>query len=213
MSRQTSFARLTLASAALALVGLAAPAESLAQVEVTPFIGSYYAVTHLAQGTNLNTGNDFDIDQSNAFAFGGRITIPVGARLSVEGAFTYAMSGLRVTEQDLIAPGVDGGLAQDGNLIYGSLRAVLTPRRSNLYFLVGPAVVKRGGDAWNGVDSGDITDFGGVVGLGVRANVTPRFRLNVTAESYLYSFDGGGSESEFQADLLFSIGVPISLGR
>jgi hypothetical protein len=88
----------------------------------------------------------------------------------------------------------------------------VSPRRSNLFLLFGPGIVRRGGDAWKGVKKKDITDFGGVVGLGVRANVTPRFRLNITAESYLYSFDGGGPDSKFQSDLLVSIGVPIGLG-
>jgi len=97
-------------------------------------------------------------------------------------------------------------------MIFGSIRALFSPRRSNLYFLVGPAIVKRGGDAWSGIDSGDLTDFGGVAGLGINANVTPSFRLNLTAESYLYSADPGGTGSEFQADILVSIGVPIKLG-
>jgi hypothetical protein len=36
--------------------------------------------------------------------------------------------------------------------------------------------------------------------------------VNFTAESYLYSFDGGGPDSKFQSDLLVSLGIPISLG-
>ena len=123
------------------------------------------------------------------------------------------MSGLSVTEKDGVGPGIDGGISQNGSVIFGSLRAVYSPRRSNLFLLAGPAVVTRGGDAWDGVDKGDITDIGGVIGLGIRANVTPRFRLNITAESYLYSFNGGGPDSKFQSDILVSIGVPIAIGR
>lgn len=201
-------------SAALAVTALAAPAGLAAQVEFTPFVASYYGVTHLGEGDNgLFAGNPFTIDQNNAFSLGGRIKFPLGATWAIEGEFAYTMSGLSVTEEDGVASGIDGGISQDGNILFGSVRGVFTPRRSNLFLLVGPAVVKRGGDAWDGVDASDITDFGGVVGIGIRANVTPRFRLNITAESYLYSFDGGSGDSKFQSDVLVSIGVPIRLGN
>jgi hypothetical protein len=193
----------------VALVPFALEAQQ--RTEITPFVASYYHLTHLASGTST-AGNDFNFDQKNAVAFGGRITVPIGGRVAIQGEFTFATSGLAVTEKNGIGPGLDGGLSQDGNIIFGSLRAVLSPRRSNLFLLAGPAIVKRGGDAWDGVKSSDITDFGGVVGFGFRANVTPRFRVNFTAESYLYSFDGGGSDSKFQSDLLVSLGIPISLG-
>lgn len=204
-----SVATCALALGAIALVPGAISAQQ--RIEITPFVASYYHLSHLASGTT-NTGNDINIDQKNAFAFGGRLTLPIGGRLAIEGEFTYAMSGLEAIEKNGIGPGLDGGLSQDGNIIYGSVRAVISPRRSNLFLLLGPAIVKRGGDAWKGVKSSDITDFGGVVGFGFRANVTPRFRVNFTAESYLYSFDGGGSKSKFQPDLLVSLGVPIGLG-
>ncbi len=58
-----------------------------------------------------------------------------------------------------------------------------------------------------------MTDFGGVIGFGFRANVTPRFRVNFTGESYLYSFNGGGTNSKFQSDILVSLGIPISLSH
>jgi hypothetical protein len=195
------------------MVTVPAVATAQQRLELTPFVASYYGLTHLATGTNPNTGNDFNFDQSNAFSFGGRITLPVSARISLEGEFTFAMSGVRLTENDLFGPDLDGGLAQDGNVIYGSLRGVFTPRRSNLILVAGPAIIRRGGEAWDGVDGSDITDFGGVAGLGFRANVTPRFRVNFLAETYLYSFDGGTGNSKFQADLLFSLGVPIALGH
>ena len=197
---------------ALGLVALVPCAlEAQQRTEITPFVASYYHLTHLASGTTA-AGNDFNIDQKNAVAFGGRITVPIGGRVAIQGEFTFATSGLAATEKNGIGPGLDGGLSQNGNIIFGSLRAVLSPRRSNLFLLAGPAIVKRGGDAWSGVKSSDITDFGGVVGFGFRANVTPRFRVNFTAESYLYSFDGGGTDSKFQSDLLVSLGIPISLG-
>jgi hypothetical protein len=199
------------------LCGAALPAHAQNRTEFTPFVGSYYHTTHISDGSSGPfAGNKFTFDQTNAIAVGARFTLPIGDRIGIEGEFAYAPSGVRFTEQDALGSGVDGGLAADGYLLFGSLRAVLSPRRSNLFFLLGPAVVKRGGDdAWGGFDSGDLVDFGGVGGFGIRANVTPRFRLNFTAETYLYSLDpdgSGGNDSKFQADVLVTVGVPISFG-
>ncbi len=203
--------------ATLALLAtVVAPSLLLGQnrFEITPFAASYYGLTHLAKNTNGPfVGNDFVVDQNNAFAVGGRISVPVGARFGIEGEFVYTMSGLSVIEKDAVGPGLDGGISQDGNVMFGSVRAVISPARSNLFLLAGPAIITRGGDAWDGVDSGDKTDFGGVVGLGIRANVTPRFRLNLTAETYLYSFSAGNSDSQFQSDVLVSVGIPIALSH
>ena len=211
MSGSWSVAKCVVLLGVVALVPAAGSAQQ--RTEITPFVASYYHLTHLAEGdVGIISGNPYTLDQSNAFALGARISVPVGGRLSVEGEFSYALSGVRFNEEN-VANNVQGGLAQDGSIIHGSIRAVVSPRRSNLFLLAGPAIVRRGGDAWDGAKGSDITDFGGVVGFGFRANVTPRFRINFTLESYLYSFDGGGSNSKFQSDLLASMGVPISLGH
>lgn len=200
---------------ALSLLALAPVAlQAQARFEITPFVASYYGLTHLSSQENgpIN-GGDFNIDQNNAFAFGGRLSVPVGTRFAVEGEFAFTQSGLSILEEDAFGDGLDGGVSQDGNIMYGSIRAVISPARSNLFLIAGPAYIHRGGDAWEGVDSEDLNDFGGVVGLGIRANVTPRFRLNLTAETYLYSFQVGNAESKFQSDVLVSIGIPIALGH
>lgn len=205
----------------LALAGLMSSVASAAvaqdRFEITPFVGSYYHITHISSGSSGPfAGNEFSFDQTNAITVGGRVTVPIGGRVAIQGEFSYVPSGVRFTEQDALGAGIDGGLAADGYLLFGSIRAVVSPRRSNLYFLIGPGLVKRGGDdAWGGFDSGDLIDFGGVAGFGIRANVTPKFRLNLTAETYLYSLDpdgSGGNDSKFQADVLVTVGIPIALG-
>lgn len=212
MSALRSVAKCALVLGAVSIVPAAMSAQQRA--ELTPFVASYYGLTHLAEGAaGPFSGNKFTVDQDNAFAIGGRISVPVGGRLSLEGEFTYALSGVSITETDGVAAGTDGGIAQDGHLMFGSLRAVVSPRRSNLFLLAGPAVITRGGDGWKGVKKSDITDFGGVVGFGFRANVTPHVRINFTLESYLYSFNGGGDKSKFQSDLLASLGIPIGLSK
>lgn len=195
------------ALSALALL----PAAAAAQVEITPFVASYYATTSLWSGSNgIIALGDFKFKQENAFAAGGRVTVPVNQTFKIEGEFTFSWSGVQYVEKG--SGSLDAALSQDGTMLFGSIRALFSPRRSNLYFLVGPSIVKRGGDAWDGTNSSDLTDFGGVVGLGINANVTPKFRLNVTAETFLYSADPLDTGSEFQADVLVSIGVPIKLG-
>jgi len=92
---------------------------------------------------------------------------------------------------------------------------VLRPRRSNLSLLAGPLLVVHGGDAWNGADKK--TSVGGVVGFGLRANVTPKFAVNIRGEVNLYQFDPDNSDDNlagffpgaFQQDVVVSIGIPI----
>ncbi|MDH5284562.1 MAG: porin family protein [Gemmatimonadota bacterium] len=197
------------ATAALALL----PSTAAAQIEITPFVASFFPATSLATGSNgFLTFNDFEFNQMNSFAFGGRITYPINTGFKLEGEFTYATSGVEYIEDNAFGSGIDGGLNQDGNMMFASIRALFSPRRSNLYFLAGPAFISRGGDAWDGASSDDLKDWGGVAGIGINANVTPKFRINLTAEAYLYSADPVGTGSEFQADILVSVGVPIKLG-
>ena len=196
------------ATAALALL----PTAAAAQIEVTPFLASYYAVTSLWSGSNgILSGGDFKFKQKNAFGAGARVTVPISSSLKIDGEFIYTWSGAEYVEDGAFGGSIGGGLNQDGTLIFGSVRALFSPRRSNMYFLGGPAIVSRGGDAWDGAP-GDLTSFGGVAGLGINANVTPKFRINFTAESYLYSADPLNTGSEFQADVIFTFGVPIKLG-
>ena len=196
------------AAAALALL----PTAAAAQIEITPFVASYYAATSLWSGSNgFLSGGDFTFEQKNAFGAGARVGVPVSPGFKIEGEFIYTWSGAEYVEDGAFGGSIGGGLNQDGNLIFGSVRALWSPRRSNLYFLGGPAIVSRGGDAWEGAP-GDLTTFGGVAGIGINANVTPTFRINFTAESYLHSADPLDTGSEFQADIIISFGVPIKLG-
>jgi hypothetical protein len=145
--------------------------------------------------------------------------MPVGATFSVEGAGSYASSKVRFTGTDAAAPGVDLATNLKGSVITGSLRGVYRPRRSNLSILGGLAVIHHGGEAWDFDTNEKLTNIGGVVGFGLRAQVTPKFALNITAEAFLYSFDpdesddtqNGFFDSKMQSDLVVSIGIPIQL--
>ena len=209
MARTPSLARFAALTAALTL----AASSVQAQITLTPYVGSFYAV-----GKYLDFSNgSITAEQTNTAVFGGRLSFPIGAVLSIEGAFGYASSDVFLRVKNGCTDGSGGtwdcSTNFKGNVILGSARLQFRPRRSNLYGILGGAVVNHGGDAWKGTNQ--LTDFGAVVGFGLRASVTPRISLNMTAEAYIYSFDPDGTGNTFtsktQEDLLFTVGVPIKL--
>jgi len=205
--------------AALTVLGLAAasgvtaPAHAQYVAELTPFFTSYYPLANVADF------GDVSERQSAAPGGGARLTFWVSPTIGIEAAGSYVASGTKLTSTNT---DVNVGVSLSGTIMTATGRVVFRPARTNLYLLVGGGMVKRGGDTWNpdltGVLTESLTNFGGVVGFGARANVTPKFALNVTVESMLYSSDPDGSdgttyESKFQSDIYVSIGIPIGFGR
>lgn len=189
-----------------------------AQVTLTPYVGSYYAASSI-----VPKSSGFTVDQTNTATFGARLTLPIGPVMALEGTFAFASSDIAFVVPDACVdqsptPNVwDCSTNLKGSLILGSARVRFRPRRSNLYFLVGGAYAKHGGKAWDDPLTSDLSDIGAVVGFGLRASITPQVPLNIGAEAYIYSFDPDGSGTVFsaqtQSDLLFTIGIPISLSR
>jgi len=214
-------------SAGVALLAGVGPRPAAAQgITFTPFVGSLYTFSKYFD-SDIDLGNfggsgtaNFTMEQTNTVTFGARLAVPMGATFSVEGAGSYASSEVRFTGTDAAAPGVDLATNLTGSVITGSLRGIYRPRRSNLNLIGGVAVVHHGGEAWDFDSNEKLTNIGGVVGFGIRAQVTPKFVLNITAEGYFYSFDpdesndtqNGFFESKMQTDLVVSIGIPIQLG-
>ncbi len=216
----------------MVLAGLAAtllvPGSARAQgITFTPYIGSYYGLTKffnddidLSNFGGTGTAR-FTMEQTNTVMFGARLSVPMGATFSIEGAGGYLSSDVRFVGKDAVAQGADLSTNLKGSMMTGSLRAVYRPRRSNLSLLGGVAVVHHGGDAWDFPTNEKLTNIGGVVGFGLRANVTPRFALNINAEALLYQFDpdtsddtaNGFFKGSTQTDLIVSIGVPLSLSH
>ena len=111
-------------------------------------------------------------------------------------------------------------------------RILYRPQRTNLHFIVGAGIVSRGDTVWQAFkENAPIIQIGakrtsvaGIIGAGVRASITPKFALNVSAELNLYSFDprlatvtspapNSANGSKLQADLLVTIGIPITLSH
>jgi hypothetical protein len=224
--RSHRFVRLAALTAGMALTGVVGARPAVAQgITFTPFVGSLYTLSKyfdadidLSNFGGSGTAN-FTMEQTNTVAFGARLAMPIGATFSIEGAGSYSSSEVRFTGTDAAGPGVDLATNLKGSVITGSLRGVYRPRRSNLNIIGGLAVVHHGGEAWDFDTNETLTNIGGVIGFGLRAQVTPRFALNITAEAFLYSFDpdesndtqNGFFESKMQSDLIVSIGIPIQL--
>jgi opacity protein-like surface antigen len=212
--RRTWSARAALTALALVAGGAVTTAAHAQYVaEVTPFFTSYYPL--------VNVGDFGTISERQAAAPGGgaRLTFWVSPVIGIEAAGAFVASGTKLTSSDAT---VSAGVSLAGTIITATGRIVFRPARTNLYLLAGGGIVRRGGETWDpdvtGVDTQSLTNFGGVVGFGARANVTPKFALNVTVEGVLYPADPDGSDgaaydSSFQSDIYVSIGIPIGFGR
>jgi len=86
-------------------------------------------------------------------------------------------------------------------------------------------MTSRGGDIWSQIESSGTkvngrTDFGAVIGGGVRLPVGKGFALRIDVEDYIsqakFTLDDGvqavASESQLQNDLVLSVGLAIQLG-
>lgn len=212
----------SVAACALALsIGATKSVAAQSGFSVSPWIGSYYAIGNFYDD-DLANGLRVKVKQSNTVMFGVRAAFPLGATLSAEGSFGYAKSAVDFRIKDAITDtasgsSFDASTDQKGSVIIGSLRAVFRPRRSNLQLIAGAVVVNHGGDAWSDKTIDKKTSFGGVVGIGLRSNVTPRLPIDIRAELNIYSFNPDKSDdteqgfypSKMQTDFVFSVGIPL----
>ncbi len=192
------------------LASLAWPATASAQGKfvLTPFVGNYYALTKMANDA-FQDGSNFELKQLSAVAFGGRLAIWLSPTIGVEAAATFNQSKPQLLSGDSVS------FTFKGNILLASGRLLYRPARTNLNLIIGGGIAKRGGEGWQGGDT-KLTSPAVVAGMGVRAAVTPNFALTVNVEGNFYSFDFDGSGpngKKMQADLVVSIGVPITLGR
>ncbi len=210
----------TVAIAGLVLVSAVVTpgtARAQAKFELTPFFASFYALTTVTDDAN-GDGTGLKLQQTNAPTYGARLTYWLSRTMGIEFGGAYSKSGIRAFSNDTSTGGVS--FAVTGNMVSANARFLYRPERTNLHFIIGGGIVHRGGTFWKDAHTNSgtkVTTPAAVLGAGVRASVTPKFALNVSLESNLYSFDPDGpataNKSKFQADLLLSIGVPITLSR
>lgn len=185
--------------ALVALIGAVGVAPAVAQsgFSVTPWAGAY-----------VPTRNSFstvgtDIRRDNSFIAGARLTFwgrsPVGFELT--GGFAPArvrVAGTTVNEDRNTQVFVGGA-----KLMLG-----LSPATSRLgvFLSGGPSIIRVGHNV--GRENESNTDWGGVVGLGLRIPFSASVGLRLEAEDYFYGGDFDGSR-KFQNDLVLSAGLAL----
>jgi hypothetical protein len=199
-------------AATVLLLGAATASPLSAQIQVAPFFAGYYPVG------NLGTSGQIEAIQNQGLGGGLGLGYMFSDQMGVQLVGTYLFSDAFVRACNFDPTNFPGLCLTSENLkgwiMMGDVVLKFRPPRSNFFLLVGPSLVYRGGDAWQGYTSSEKTSFGGVVGLGVIARVAPKFALEIEADVHGYSFDPDGSTStvfgkKFRPDLVVKVGVPI----
>lgn len=202
------------ALALVAITGVTVPAHAQYVAEFTPFFTSFYP---LGEIDFTGSSDEVYAKQKSSPGVGARLTFWLSNTLGIEAAGAYLWSSPTV----FVDTPEYGPVSVDitGTIINTTGRVVFRPARTNLFLIGGAGVVIRGGDAW--VDESSTSAFAGVVGFGARANITPKFAMNVVVEGTFYSLDADGSEDSggdfwqpsMQSDIMVTIGIPIGFGR
>lgn len=209
--------RTFLVLAGLALTGPAALAQA---VTLTPYIGSFHSLASYAD-THDDAGRRVTVDQVTAAVFGARVSLALNSTLSAEAAVGFSRSSvvLRIADScvDINAELFDCSTSVPGTVMTASTRLLFNLGPRNLWGIAGGTYVRHSGNAWRDPSTSSRNDFGAVVGVGTHAGITHRLALTFTAEASIYSFDPDGPNSLYegrrQADLVVTVGVPISLSH
>ena len=185
-----------LASFALALA--AQPVQAQGGVSITPFAGAFVPT----KNSFTSLGND--IKRSNSFIGGARLTFWAKSPLGLEFVAGYAPARVEVAGATINA-------SRHSNVVVGGLKLMLgiSPAVSplGLYVGVGPAIIRRGTDVLH--NNRSQTDFGGVLGGGVRLPLGHSIGVRFDVEDYVYGGDFSGSK-QFQNDLALTAGLSAS---
>jgi hypothetical protein len=180
----------------LGALSLAArPAVAQGSVSLTPWAGIYVPTK------NEFSSVDNDIKRNNAFMAGARLTFWGNSPLGLELTGGYSPAKVEIA---------GGTINEDKNtnVFVGSAKLMLgiSPASSSfgLYVGAGPALIRRGEDVT--AESESATDWGGVIGAGLRLPLGSSVGLRIDAEDYLYNGDFIG-EDDFQNDLVLSAGL------
>jgi hypothetical protein len=210
--------------ALLVITPLAAAAgQGKGRVELTPYLGMYLPVADIIQQSDPGSGVSLSFKQKSALSFGGRLTYGLSDRAALEGGFGYTSSDVKLELSGL------GSAALGGTVMTASARVLYRLNQPSAptgwHLIGGVAMISRGGDIWDQLESGGVrvdgrTDFGAVIGGGVRLPMGRRLALRIDVEDYVhqakFTIDDGvtplDTESQLQNDLVISVGLAIQLG-
>jgi hypothetical protein len=184
----------------------APPCSAQDRVEVTPFVGLYLA-SAVQQGTSpclwiCLTSSTAAIYQEDAPAVGARVTAWTSKRLALDVAVAHWRSDIQNTSTDMTTGSV------------GLLVTLGAPDSVSFSFLGGLSFVSLGGAAFSGsYPIGPTqTDWGPLVGVGIRIPFSPKLGLRVAIEDHLYT-QTGWAASEHEHALILSAGLAIAVHR
>lgn len=220
------------------LAGLAVPLVASAQKAgswvFTPYAGVYLPTTDVGRLSATAGGSSASvaIRHDNALALGATANYWFTERMALELGGAYAFSHATGV---VSASGTGGAISASGDehayVTLGTAKlmfALLEPSNgAQLRLGVGPAVIHRGGTAYqadsDGTSIAGRTDLGGALSLCTRLPIRGALSLRVRAEDYVYNarlgLRGGDGTSDvdfprrFQNDFLLSLGLQIGLSR
>lgn len=193
-----AFSRAAVAGLVLGLSALAPGAvRAQGSTALTLFGGVY---TPLGEDIDLGAVGG-SVERNNSFAGGARLSFWGPGILGLEVTGAYSPAKVHVA---------GGVINEDRNLnaFFGSAKLMLgiSPKLAPVGFHVGagPAVIRRGEDVT--AQSESQTDFGVVVGGGVRLPMSTGIAVRIDAEDYIYKSNFGGND-ETRNDLVLSAGL------
>lgn len=221
------------AAAALVAAPVVAGAQTIRKLVITPYAGVFAPTNDLARAVEAGGGTRarLDLKQKAALAIGGNASYWLTERTALEVGAAYAFSDARATTS-LAGHGEHLSFTgtEDAYAVLGSAKFMvsLLPPRSpmSLRLGVGPAIIHRGGDAYDADEDGEITgltDVGGAISLCTKVPITRSIALRLRGENFMYSSrlrfkdpvdpaDDFEFKSRFQNDLLFSAGLQLAFG-
>jgi hypothetical protein len=199
----------------------------------TPLVGIYAPTTNVAKST-ISDGQmsvTSSLRQRAAVIYGGTLSYWLNGRVAIEGSTLYSHSHLEasMTAAEGGAP-IAGSRADDASLWLGTMKVLvqLRPPASgfNMRFGFGPAIITRGGPAYQSNTEGTptgLTDVGAALSLCTRIPMTNKLSIRLRAEDYMYRAKLGWADldpnssymfgSGTNNDFVFSLGLQFMLNR
>jgi hypothetical protein len=207
----------------------AGEAQQTRRIVVTPYAGVFMPSAKVAElkADLVGMPAAMGIRQQSSLAMGVGASYWfndfAGLELGGAWAFSDAIPSLGLSAQ---VPGLSPTRNESARVVMGSAKFMVNlfrlNQRSAVRLGAGPAIISRGGAAYDADTNGEftgLTDVGGAVSLCTRLPLTDFLSLRVRAENYMYStrlgYRSAADPSEFgfrsrtQSDFIFSAGLQM----
>ena len=217
-------------AALLASAPRIAAAQLAGRLVVTPYVGVYATTNDIGNVDMASTDIALrsNVKQQTGFAGGANVSYWLSEYLALEGGAAYVSSNLKGWATMRDASGVRSGpIAENAHVLLGSAKLMvqlLPPfSRYNMRFGFGPAIISRGGTAYQSDEDGTftgLTNIGGAMSLCTRVPLTSDVGIRLRAEDFVYRAKLGYKSSEpsatsiafgsrIQNDVVFSAGLQV----